>query len=526
MKHINFKPFLFLAIITLTALGCQKEDDITNPTVANERFKVPSVSDAKSHFETYNKVNISSINELALRIDEAEMTIKWDESETKKYKDETQSISQKIDILYTPIELNIKGNAKIFLASINDEGTVDSKYIFLFYTKPDNPKLFSGYVLIYNLDGNLENIYQYKEGDEVQISSNNRIAYRNDSDGNGNGNGNGFSLGEILDWIGNDWFGLDGFITNEEVEVFAQAADGLGDSGFGNTGDWSHSGIHIPILNNGGGSGNDNNGSNVDDIDWWKPNILFAHGLTLIDAIEVDLSSIEANWLLNTATQDQLDAIAIYLNSVNQVNGGGFYQSDIDFIINIINNLLYSTSFTYDESDYPGKEEGLPFQWWLDDDFIKNSGHFNIRLITFLGTLPNDMEVLLFMLFHNQALLHLENASAARAKTEELVDSGILPDDGTGYSKANAFLHASWNALGAAEIGVHITKLFADAHEYGETGLATEMDYHNNHKGRIIGSDYNIFTPDDVIFTPTYNAVLDGTLKYINSNGVLVPTNQ
>lgn len=78
---------------------------------------------------------------------------------------------------------------------------------------------------------------------------------------------------------------------------------------------------------------------------------------------------------------------------------------------------------------------------------------------------------------------------------------------------------------GTAEFGSDITKLFADAHEWGETGLATEMDYYNNDKGRTIGEDFNFFSSDAEISNAVLQAVIDGILKYINSIGNLVFTN-
>lgn len=65
--------------------------------------------------------------------------------------------------------------------------------------------------------------------------------------------------------------------------------------------------------------------------------------------------------------------------------------------------------------------------------------------------------------------------------------------------KADAFRHAYWNALGTAEFGSYIMKLFADAHEHGQSGLDVDMDLYNNHIGRT---------------------------KYINTLGQLVNTNQ
>ncbi len=167
---------------------------------------------------------------------------------------------------------------------------------------------------------------------------------------------------------------------------------------------------------------------------------------------------------------------------------------------------------------WAGMEDGLPYNWWNDEDFIINSGHFDID-----DERPNAQEVALFALYPSQALLHIENSITALEKAEELVVNGTLT--GIGDGKADAFRHAFWNALGTAEFGSVIMRLFADAHEWGESGLSVTMDFYNNHKGRVIGENYAFLTSEATISAAILQAVFDGTLKYINNSGVLVPTN-
>lgn len=334
-------------MIAIAFFSCQKEEDIATPT-SIERLKVPSISEAKSHFELNNKIPIrdGNNNGIEFRTSAATITIKWDESSTKKYKDETDTSPQQVDILYTPITLNTQGNAKMFLASIDDNGTVDSKYVFIIYTIPENPRLFSGYVFIYDLDGNQESMIKYEEGIKVSTGSYNRMAQRNDGDGGG-----GFTMGELLNFIGGDWFGLDGYIENYLVEVYWPEFTDVDDFGGGPIDDspWFNP-INIPVATNAGGSGNSNgntgNGYDPDDIVWWQPIAIFAHGLSISNAIEVDLSSIEANWLMNTATQDQLDGIANYINGLEQTEEDGYNQGDIDYTVARINFLINNSNAT------------------------------------------------------------------------------------------------------------------------------------------------------------------------------------
>jgi hypothetical protein len=349
MKNINFKSVIILTMIAIAFFSCQKDEDIATPTSLN-RFKVPSISEAKSHFETNNKIPIldDNNNGIEFRTGAATMTIKWDEASTKKYKDETDTSPQQVDILYTPITLSTQGNAKMFLASIDDNGTVDSKYVFIIYTIPENPRLFSGYVFIYDLDGNQENMLKYEEGIIVSTASNSRMAQRNDGDGGG-----GFTMGELLDFIGGDWFGLDGYIENDLVEVYWPEFADVDDFGGGPIDDspWFNP-INIPVGNNSGGSGgngNTGNGYDPDDIVWWQPLTIFAHGLSISNAIEVDLDSIEANWLMNTATQEQLNSIADHINNLDQTESDGYNQGDIDVVIDILYYMMLNGNFNFDD---------------------------------------------------------------------------------------------------------------------------------------------------------------------------------
>lgn len=91
--------------------------------------------------------------------------------------------------------------------------------------------------------------------------------------------------------------------------------------------------------------------------------------------------------------------------------------------------------------------------------------------------------------------------------------------------KADAFRHAFWNALGTVDFGAHVMKLFADAHEWGESGLAVDMDLYNNQEGREIGDELSFFTTNDEISNEVLQELFNGRLRYIN-NGALLPTNQ
>lgn len=209
-------------------------------------------------------------------------------------------------------------------------------------------------------------------------------------------------------------------------------------------------------------------------------------------------------------------SIFYYLAENNSTNYD--YTQAKAFALSVIAAVMEVGMAEYSSNDYPGMDDGLPFEWWNDENFIINSGNFDID-----DEQPNAKEVALYTIFRKEAVLHIENSIEALSRAEELVADGTLT--GIGDGKADAFRHAYWNALGTAEFGAEIMKLFADAHEWGESGLSVTMDFHNNHHGRIIGNSFNFSSSDSDIEAVVLEALYDGTLKYINSSGFLVTTN-
>ncbi|MFT6128205.1 MAG: hypothetical protein ACJAVA_002704 [Flavobacteriaceae bacterium] len=176
MKNFNSKPFFILMLITSCILSCQKEDDTISPNSINNKYKVPSITSVKQNFNAkaiFANFNINQ--EILFREDGPQIEMDWDKSTSKKYK-EPISTTPQLDILYTPISLNTKGNAKLFLASIEEDNVLKSKIMCLIYTQSNNISLFSGYVLIFNLNGQLEKKSKYEDGNKVEITQNSRLA--------------------------------------------------------------------------------------------------------------------------------------------------------------------------------------------------------------------------------------------------------------------------------------------------------------------------------------------------------------
>lgn len=181
----------------------------------------------------------------------------------------------------------------------------------------------------------------------------------------------------------------------------------------------------------------------------------------------------------------------------------------------------------YDLSNYPGKEDGMPYEWWLDRNYIKN----NFKILNANGILeePNIKETILFGMFPIPAIIHIKNSTLALEKAEQLVNSNTLT--GIHNGKADAYRHAFWNARDTADFGSLITKLFTDAHEWNSCNhpLETQMDLFNNGQGRSLGSSFNFFSTDYEISANVITSLFSGYLVYLNplgSGGAIISSTQ
>lgn len=223
------------------------------------------------------------------------------------------------------------------------------------------------------------------------------------------------------------------------------------------------------------------------------------------------LSFQQRAWLMDSANLSSKNAIFGYLIT-NQ-----FSEESCDFVEEIINFSSFNPQPVFSSINFPGMEDGMPFEWWKDEVYITNN-------FTIFEQLPNAFEIILFNLFPDKALLHVNNSLTALSKASELYSNGTLP--GIEDGKADAFRHAYWNALDTAEFGGVLTKLFTDAHEAFSSGLPKQMDLHNNLKGREKAEimNFNFLTSDSDISSSILIEVYIGHLVYI-VNGVLIPTN-
>lgn len=218
----------------------------------------------------------------------------------------------------------------------------------------------------------------------------------------------------------------------------------------------------------------------------------------------------------DSVSEENIANILLFLDDNNTDEGVAFALELLDIVEE---NPHTNTNFT--TSDYPGIEDGFPYEWWKDDDFILN----NMLVPT---EQPNVVELLLFSLFPAVAIAHIENSQVALDRAYELCADLTLCGEGLNGiqdGKADAFRHAFWNALGTAEFGKYIMKLFADAHEWNKDGLDVEMDLFNNQIGRNIGEGFTFSSSNEIIEFVVLEALYNGELVYIYNN-TLVLTNQ
>lgn len=191
-----------------------------------------------------------------------------------------------------------------------------------------------------------------------------------------------------------------------------------------------------------------------------------------------------------------------------------FLNPEVDSdILNEVKNYITETGYalpTYTVNNFPGKDDGMPFEWWKDNNWIKN----NIRLDELRpDEEPNSTEKMLFVAFPTQAAFHIKNSKTALNTVNQLVSDGTFT--GIHNGKADAFRHTFWNALDSSDFGKTITLLFTSAHEKdsGNHPLETQMDLHNNTQGAQLGANYSTFTAASTI----KNAVIE---MMQNSNNI------
>lgn len=291
-----------MVLLFLIVTQCQKEDAIVLEETKAE-FKAPSIIDAKNNFLQKSTLNVKDVNTILQSRDlQTSLTVDWDLSKTKKYKEEPE---QAVDILYTPIYINNDAQAKMFIGSVEHNGVIESNLFCLIYTDTENTTSFSGYFLRFNLDGILLDAKKYINGViTVPSTTNTGGLGRNSSDCTD------FSqlLNCLIEAFGDaDFWHLGGELDEVVVIAYIDA----GPSGPGGSGDFSTllSPFHIPAIDNGIGS----TGSDV-GLPWWSASYVTANAFNILQWLEINPLTPQGQFLLNEASSNLLQDIANFLN--------------------------------------------------------------------------------------------------------------------------------------------------------------------------------------------------------------------
>lgn len=151
-----FTSILFLSIL----LGCT-QDEITTATPQQSLFSVPDIGETKASFTEYNQgINLLSgvKNKTAGRNANAGYTINWGDSKQTTFK-------ENVDILYTPVIKDfVSRKQKSFIASVKNEGKIESVLFTVYYTADFDSTSFTGYISQFTVKGTFLMLYKYTKG--------------------------------------------------------------------------------------------------------------------------------------------------------------------------------------------------------------------------------------------------------------------------------------------------------------------------------------------------------------------------
>ena len=191
-----------------------------------------------------------------------------------------------------------------------------------------------------------------------------------------------------------------------------------------------------------------------------------------------------------------------------------------EFAKSAITALMEVGIANYSSNDYPGMDDGLPFEWWNDDEFVENNFSFNLAGEGF-GDLTTQ-EKWLVAAFPARALIIYNNKELAETETINRFGNNGRND------KSDAFRHAFFNAMNSNDAGDTVARLFSNAHESEVTSnliLEVQMDLHNNNVGHTIGDDASIFISDQDLSSSVYQSLLNGLLVYLSPLDAVLPPN-
>ncbi|MDB0025580.1 hypothetical protein N9E92_00100 [Polaribacter sp.] len=194
---------------------------------------------------------------------------------------------------------------------------------------------------------------------------------------------------------------------------------------------------------------------------------------TLISKLRLKNNTDAIDFLNNNAS--------VTFNIYNFLNSNDNSTEAISFAIEIINELM-----SYTSTNYPGSNQGLPFEWWKDESIMDNNSFFNQNPYDVWRELTQK-EKEIFKLYPAAAIILNRNRTIAEQRTILNYGNNGLNDN------SDAFRHAYFNALNSRDMGKWLAKKLSDAHE-SETptiwSLEVQMDLFNNNIGHQVGHDF------------------------------------
>jgi len=229
---------------------------------------------------------------------------------------------------------------------------------------------------------------------------------------------------------------------------------------------------------------------------------IYAHIVQTLDAA-LDLTPQQEAFLLEPDNEPFLqDLHNFWYFSSKDVNTQNFLKEVITVL-----STLNSPTPTVD--NYPGNNNGFPFEWWKDESFVEQNISFNID--EGISELTNA-EKLLVAIFPVQALIIRDNKLPAETETQNRFGNNGIND------KSDAFRHGFFNAMNSNDAGDAIARLFSTAHEsevQPHLNLEKQMDLFNNNVGHIIGHNANFFVSDNILSNSVYQNLQAGNLVYL-----------
>ena len=215
---------------------------------------------------------------------------------------------------------------------------------------------------------------------------------------------------------------------------------------------------------------------------------------------------------LNLTDQTQIDWVndANNNNIITELSSFIAFNNNSDEAINFV-RLAINALISYTSTDYPGSNEGLPFEWWKNENLIENHPFFNQNPYNIWRKLTTK-EKEIFKLYPAAAIILNRNKTIAEQSTISYYGTNGLNDN------SDAFRHAYFNALNSREMGKWLAKKLSDGHE-SETpiiwSLEVQMDLFNNNIGHQAGHNYSNYN-DIQMGNLIKSKINNGLGRYLN----------